>query len=55
MGRFEINSRKPSTFEVAVNHVVSQTLGVELISRAAYHLAEVDVRVRRTENGLRSI
>ena len=26
MGRFEINSRKPSTFEVAENRVVSQTL-----------------------------
>jgi hypothetical protein len=26
MGRFEINSRKPSTFEVAVIRVVSQTL-----------------------------
>jgi hypothetical protein len=38
MGRFEINSRKPLTFEVAVNRVVSQTLAVELISRATYHL-----------------
>jgi len=27
------NSRKPSTFEVAVNRVVSQTLPVELISQ----------------------
>ena len=26
--RFEINSRKPSTFEVAVNRVVSQTLAL---------------------------
>ena len=25
MGRFEINSRKPSTFEVAVNRVVRRT------------------------------
>jgi|GraSoi_2013_60cm_1033757.scaffolds.fasta_scaffold00647_7 hypothetical protein len=38
MGRFEIKSRKPSTFEVAVNRVVSQTSAVELISRAAHHL-----------------
>ena len=28
MGRFEINSRKPSPFEVAINRVVSQTLSV---------------------------
>jgi hypothetical protein len=26
MGQFEISSRKPSTFEVAVTRVVSQTL-----------------------------
>jgi hypothetical protein len=30
MGRFEINSRKLSTFEVAVNRVVSQTLAENL-------------------------
>jgi hypothetical protein len=30
MGRFEINSRKPATFEVAVNRVVSQTLAENL-------------------------
>jgi hypothetical protein len=28
MGRFEITSRKPSTFEVAINRVVSQTLAL---------------------------
>ena len=30
MGRFEINSRKLSTFEVAVNRAVSQTLAENL-------------------------
>jgi hypothetical protein len=30
MGRFEIASRKPSTFEVAVNRVASQTLAAGL-------------------------
>jgi len=29
MGKLEINSRKPSTFEVAVTRVVSQTLALE--------------------------
>jgi hypothetical protein len=29
MGRFEINSHKPSTFEVAVNRVDRQTLAYE--------------------------
>jgi hypothetical protein len=55
MGRFEINSRKPSIFEVAINRVVNQTLRVELISPAAYHPLKSTWAVRRTENGLRSI
>jgi hypothetical protein len=35
-GRFEINSRKPSTFEVAVNRVVSQTLALKFSSGASF-------------------
>jgi hypothetical protein len=37
MGGSKLTVVKPSTFEVAASHVVSQMLAVELISRAAYH------------------
>jgi len=46
VGRFEFNSRKPSTFEVNVNRVVSQTLAVEQSAKDDKCEAEFRIRLK---------